>query len=68
MTPTTFCRTVIRPATEIDVLPAQRDQLAVPHPGAQRDEDHRAPLTFRGLDEPLGFVEVEEVELRLSRS
>jgi hypothetical protein len=26
----------------------QREQLADPHAGAQRDEDHRAPLTFRG--------------------
>lgn len=32
------------------------------HPGAQRDEDHRAPLTFRGRDQPFGIIEIEEVE------
>src|SRR3990167_7734353 len=49
---------------QIDILPAQADQLAVPHAGAQRDEDHRAPLTFCRRDQPFGFREVEEVEVR----
>ncbi len=35
----------------------QREQLADPHAGAQRDEDHRAPLTFCGGDQPLRLVE-----------
>ena len=50
---------------QIDVLPTQCEQLALPHPGLQPHEDHGAKLTFGGGDQTIGFIEIEEVELRL---
>jgi hypothetical protein len=63
-----FCRTMIPTRHEINILPAQADQLAEAKPGAEAHEKHRAPLTIGRLDQSLGFLVREEVELRLRRT
>jgi len=40
---------------EVDVVPAQRPELADAEPGAQRQGEHRPPLRVGSVEEPLGF-------------
>jgi len=54
-----------RPARdEIDVVPAQRPQLADAKSGANREREHRFPFEIRRIEEPLALAEVQKVELR----
>ena len=50
---------------QVDVVPAQGPQLADAQPGPYRQGEHRAPLGIGCVEEPLGLVKGEEVELRL---
>ncbi len=50
---------------EIDVLPPEPDQLAQAKARFEADQDHRPPRLVRTSDQPPGFLEVEEVELRV---
>jgi len=50
---------------QVNVVPPQRPELADAEPGAQRQGEHRPPLRVGSVEEPLGFLEAEEVELRL---
>src|SRR5258708_9983240 len=52
------------PRDEIDVVPAQRPQLADAQPGPNGEREHRPPLGVCRLEEPLALAEVQEVELR----
>ena len=58
-------RTMQASGDEIDVLPPERDQLAQPKARFEADQDHRPPRLVRTGDQPLGLLEVEEVELRV---
>src|SRR6185436_5966364 len=46
------------PPHEIHVLPAEREQLALPEAGREADGDHRRPLSRGALLEPSRLVEV----------
>jgi hypothetical protein len=50
-------------ALEIDVLPAQRSQLADPQPRADRRDEEDPPLRLGDSDHPPRFVEGEELRI-----
>ena len=53
---------------EVDVPPAQREQLALPQPGERRDREQRRELLVRGrARDGVHLLDVEHVELVAAR-
>jgi hypothetical protein len=52
-----------QPRHQIDVLPAQRQQLALPEPGLHGHDHHARPIGIRCLGRSRPFLERQEVEV-----